>query len=981
LQGRADVRSALGGAGADSDLSFLGPAFRTGAIGRLGQYDILAVVGRGGMGVVLKAFDEVLQRIVAIKVLAPALAASATARKRFIREAQTAAAVTHDHVITIHAVDQDHRLPFLVMQFIAGISLEDKLASSGPLEVEEILRIGLQTAAGLAAAHAHGLIHRDIKPANILLENGIQRVKITDFGLARVADAEVLTQSGVIAGTPQYMAPEQARGEPLDQRADLFSLGSVLYAMCTGQPPFRASTNMAVLRRVCEETSRPIRELNPCIPDELIAVIHRLHSKDVAGRFQSASEVADILGKQLARLQQTDVAALRPALPQAPPRRHKLRWLAALLDVALVAAGAAWYLGTGRAVREHVQDPGASDPAAGEATTPPVVICKGHTATISEVVFSPDNETVASAGVDKIIYLWNTRTGAAREMLRGHEDQIRALAFAPDGKTLASATEAGDVRLWDVAKARQTALFKGHKGRVLALGFSPDGQTLATGGWDRTIRLWDVASQRERALTEEEPVGFIRRLVFTPDGKTLISAGNQITFWDVKTRARRGSVGFGSTSALLVAPTRHALIAASWKAGVIALLDLANGNQRALWQTPPSDLEGLALSPDGKALVSVGEDGMVRVWDPDGPRLRAQWPAHNGRICGASFSPDGKTLATGGADDLQVKLWNVSRFPEGGSAPLPDPLVLAPIKAILKGHTAAVPSLAFSPDGQTLASASADKTVRLWDVRTAKMRRILGGSQYPVQAVAFSSDNKTLASAGGDDADGQELKLWDTVSGQSTGDLSGHTKKVYDVAFSTDGKLLASGGADQTLRVWDVMTRQKLQSLDDQATGFIRRVAFTPNGKSVLSGGDLLTFWDVQSGALQRSIEHRETTDMKISPAGDLLAAGGWNSGKITLFEMGTGRQRVAWQAHRRWLHSLAFSPDGRFLASTSADGTAMLWEVAGQRLRAVLLGHAGSVYGVAFAPDGRTLATSGENDHNVLLWDIADLVQDSARP
>src|SRR6185436_1469643 len=172
--------------------------------------------------------------------------------------------------------------------------------------------------AGLAAAHARGLIHRDIKPANILLENGVERVKITDFGLARaVADAS-LTQSGVVAGTPQYMSPEQARGEAVDQRTDLFSLGSVLYAMCTGRPPFRADSNMAVLKRVCDETPSAIRETNPEIPDWLITIVNKLHAKNPAERFQSAAEVAELLKEHLAHLQHPSVVGPVAAILASP---------------------------------------------------------------------------------------------------------------------------------------------------------------------------------------------------------------------------------------------------------------------------------------------------------------------------------------------------------------------------------------------------------------------------------------------------------------------------------------------------------------------------------------------------------------------------------------------------------------------------------------------------------------------------------------
>jgi hypothetical protein len=329
------------------DLKFLAPSDKPGSLGRLGHYEIQEVIGHGGMGIVLRAFDEKLHRVVAIKIMAAQLATSATARKRFSREALMAAAVSHDHIVTIHSVEEADGLPYIVMAYVAGMSLEQRLQRGGPLELREILRIGTQTAAGLVAAHAQGVIHRDIKPANILLENGVERVKITDFGLARAADDASLTQSGTVAGTPHYMAPEQARGESLDARADLFSLGSVMYAMCTGRSPFRASGSMAVLKRVCEEQPTPIRECNPEVPEWLTRIIERLHAKDPADRFQSAAEVAELLSRHLAHVQHPSVVPLpawAAAVSQAAParrarpsaRRRRMAFTAAVLGACLL---------------------------------------------------------------------------------------------------------------------------------------------------------------------------------------------------------------------------------------------------------------------------------------------------------------------------------------------------------------------------------------------------------------------------------------------------------------------------------------------------------------------------------------------------------------------------------------------------------------------------------------------------------------------
>lgn len=298
-------------------LNFLAPSDDPAHLGKLDHYEVLEAVGRGAMGCVFRAFDEKLRRVVAIKVMSPQLATSASARARFVREGQAAAAICHEHVVAVHAVESTRKLPYLVMHYVGGVSLQERLDRTGPLQVKEILRIGMQAAQGLAAAHAQGLVHRDIKPANILLENGVERVKITDFGLARAVDDSSLTQTGVIAGSPQFMAPEQARGDAIDHRADLFSLGSVLYTLCTGRPPFRASTTMAVLKRVCEEAPRPIREINGDIPDWLVAIIEKLMAKDPAERFATAGEVAALLGQHLAHLQQPDRAP-RPSAVARP---------------------------------------------------------------------------------------------------------------------------------------------------------------------------------------------------------------------------------------------------------------------------------------------------------------------------------------------------------------------------------------------------------------------------------------------------------------------------------------------------------------------------------------------------------------------------------------------------------------------------------------------------------------------------------------
>jgi serine/threonine protein kinase len=276
--------------------SFLTPSQHPGILGRLGHYDVLEIVGAGTMGIVLKARDAVGERIVAIKLLLPHLVKDTTARQRFLREARVAAAVANTankHVVIVHEVGE-MGVPYLVMEFIAGVNLQQHVHESGPLASGDVVEIGCQVAEGLMAIHAHGLVHRDIEPGNILLEKGSRHVKIVDFGIARGIDDATQPRVRVIVGTPPYMSPEQARGDPVDQRSDLFSLGSVLYFLCTDLPAFQGADTTAILNSVCEATPRPIHAINPHVPGWLADLVDRLHAKEPRRRFQSAQVVREL---------------------------------------------------------------------------------------------------------------------------------------------------------------------------------------------------------------------------------------------------------------------------------------------------------------------------------------------------------------------------------------------------------------------------------------------------------------------------------------------------------------------------------------------------------------------------------------------------------------------------------------------------------------------------------------------------------------
>ena len=346
---------------AESRLDFLSSPKHPEMLGRLGRYEIERFVGAGGMGIVLKGFDTELNRPVAIKTLARHLAHSGSARQRFAREARAAAAIVHENVVAIHNVETDHEFPFLVMQFVAGESLQTRVEKQGPLNPKEVLRIGMQAAAGLEAAHEQGVIHRDVKPANILLENGVDRALLTDFGLARTVDDASLTHTGIVAGTPHYMSPEQADGQGVDYRTDLFSLGSVLYFMATGRPPFRAERPMGVLKRICHDQHRPAWEVNPEIPDTLSDLIDDLLNKKPSRRLADAGMARGRMSRALSELQQ-------PTKSRA--RRHLHRWCArhraaliTALSVFLVLGGTAIF---------HIL------PTSGETQTPTPISDRKH---------------------------------------------------------------------------------------------------------------------------------------------------------------------------------------------------------------------------------------------------------------------------------------------------------------------------------------------------------------------------------------------------------------------------------------------------------------------------------------------------------------------------------------------------------------------------------------------------------------------------
>lgn len=906
-------------------LEFLAPADMPGSIGRLGHYDIQEVVGRGGMGIVLKALDLTLQRVVAIKVLAPALATSATAQRRFVREARAAAAVRNDHVIDIYSVQGDHQPPYLVMEYIAGESLQKRLDRTGPLQLKEILRIGQQTASGLAAAHAQGLIHRDVKPANILLENGVERVKLTDFGLARAVDDASVTQSSVVAGTPQYMAPEQASGEAVDHRADLFSLGSVLYALCTGRAPFRASTSMAVLKRVCEETPTPIRESNPDIPDWLIAIIDKLHAKEKADRLQSAAEAADLLGQHLAHLQQPSVVPM-PLLPSplggegTGVRVVRRRWAVAAAVVLCFAGGLSLTEATGvtdlRATVIRILTPNGT--LVVETDDPSVkVTIEGDGGIVitgagpQEVRLKPGSYKVQAtkdgkpARVDREL-ITITRNGKQSVKVSLESD----VATAATGPKVALAS--GKVRI-----------FVGNTGSVYGVAFSPDGRHALSVGSDRLVRLWDVEMAKELRRFEGH-TDVVFSAVFSPDGRYILTGGGVWT-------------GGGDHTVRL------------WEAATGKELHQFKGHTKAVY--------GVAFSPDGRRALSGSYDGTIRLWDVQSAKeLRRFEGAPN--IRSVVVSADGHFVLSGGNDGT-VRLWDVETGEE--------------VK-ILRGHTGRVESVAFSPDGRQALSGSTDHSVRLWDLEAGKEVRRFEGHTDQVYSVAFLPDGQHAVSC----CNGGTIRLWNVESGQELFRLD-QSRGLNCVAVSPDGRRILFGGSDKIMRLWELIQTPSPTKL---ASGEVRRfvghtnginyLAISKDGRRVLSAArdKTLRLWDVATGKeIRRFLGHTFNVSVVALSPDDRRAVSisHYNDPTVRYWDMETGKELPFWKLPAAW--GVAFSPDGRRLLSSDHDHNLRLWEVAtGKELRR-FQGHAAPVVSLAFSPDGRRIL-SGSWDKSVRLWD-----------
>jgi WD40 repeat protein len=916
---------------------------------QVGDYDILAEVGRGGMGVVYKARHRSLHRLVALKMVLAGEFASSTQELRFRLEAMLAARVKHPNIVQVYEIGSYEGRPFLALEWVEGGSLADRLDGKlwPPGEAAALIET---LARAIHVAHGEGVVHRDLKPANILLQRDEGRgmrdekegpsdssliphpsslvPKITDFGLAQPTEGgQTLTHSGFLVGTPGYMAPEQASGKRalVGPATDIYALGVMLYQLTTGQLPFQGDSSLEVLRAVTEDEAVRPRRLQLHIPRDLEAITLHCLEKEPGRRYPSALALAE----DLERVREGKQVVARPVaaaarLARACRRRPLVALLLALLTVSLLGglAGVTWK-------------------------------------------WLEANEQRDQANAEKLeakFQAYRARIAAAVAALSVHDvaDAERQLKDAPE-----------EVRDWEwrhlhsrlddssavlPLPAGSTAAFLiGAPSRLQAGALTPAGLRLTDleGGATRILpisperRSWVSVTQTRRGLRVAAWVGDTSIDQLDEAGRVLC----RVTIPEARER-----------TGVLVSPdgTRLACIFGDTERTWLAVFDATTGKRTAVCDGHRGGLWAFAFSPDGTRLASGGDDQTVRLWDAATGALVAECRGQTSKVFSTAFRPDGARLVTTSFDGT-VRQWDASTGQE--------------VEPPYDRHTAEVFTAVYSPDGQWVASAGADRTIRVWQATGRQDVAILHGHRGAVPWVAFAADGRRLASLSRDwlyQAGDDTVRVWEVDPEATLPALRGHTSYVYPVAFSPDGRWIASGGwdNDNKVRLCDAATGELCAILPHPGDrNYVLSLAFTPNGQWLVTGsfGDgRLRIWDVATARVRQEIQGPVGFRfLTVSPDGRRVAATA-DLNQFRIYDLTSGEQVFSAAGH-----ALAYSPDGRWLAVRAEDDvTVLLLDAQTHETAARFTGHEQTVWSAAFSPDSRRLATCSQ-DRTVRLWQI----------